>query len=297
MPWGCDQIIRVIQRSEHIFTHGWSSLLQGWIFLVLFVFLRPERPWNLTFCDLLESRGVMAPGNVNDPYHEFFEEHFGSLSLIKTRRGSIIFWAKVGDVDWLKDVRQCRMRHQQSNHVNGNFFHSNHSPQRLTLLICFAWTRPGLLELWLTTHTHTYIMCPSATCGRSWRILYGSEHGLYMFHHVSSQQCTFAIRIESVWECILRIGLVGGNVDKNPSNPKFKIVCRAYNHFKLKPCCRPKSSMHVLCQNLDFQSSWAQPPRDHSHDNVCPFWVDHSAGFGSVSCFSARGSVADVERM
>lgn len=97
-------------------------------------------------------------------------------------------------------------------------------------------------------------MCPSATCGRSWRILYGSEHGLYMFQHVSSQQCTFAIRIEPVWECILRIGLVGGNVDKNPFNPKFKIVCRAYNHFKLKPCCRPKQSCMSCVKTLTFRA-------------------------------------------
>lgn len=109
-----------------------------------------------------------------------------------------------------------------------------------------AWT--------LIDDTHTYIMCPRATCGRSWRILYGSEHGLYMFQHVSSQQCTFAIRIEPVWECILRIGIVGGNVDKNPSNPKFKIVCRAYNHFKLKPCCRPKQSCMSCVKTLSFRA-------------------------------------------
>lgn len=83
--------LRSNQKSDseiRAYFHTWLILTPSRVNLSCFIcFLRPERPWNLTFCDLLESRGVMAPGNVNDPYHEFFEEHFGRLSLIKTRRG------------------------------------------------------------------------------------------------------------------------------------------------------------------------------------------------------------------
>ena len=67
---------------------------------------------------------------------------------------------EIGDVDWLKDARQCRMRHQQSNHVNGNFFHSTtaHSDSH-------CWS--VLLELdlgclnsdWRHTHIHNVSTC------------------------------------------------------------------------------------------------------------------------------------------